>query len=664
MSDLGYDAGTRAKADELADHVEQGGKPPNDSVRDTAANLDGVRELQKLFDDPSLTPEQKAKLRRDIARELRAQPEPTGKLPRDIRQARAHDTADPAHAHDPAGTGDGSHEITAAAVPDSSFHGQGKSRARPKINQKAGLKSLKKLASEQGLKLDKVSGSDDTFRVTTPEGETFTVTVKSEPLGGTEVANTVINTRTDEHVIRISDRADDAHVERAMAHELAEIQEVRARARDGRATDPRLVDDALAPGSVPTELSPHDRGRLAELEVLRKQRDAALASGDRVKVAEINGELQALIDHLGLRASAKDADARRALIEDKGDLPDETRALLDELRRPRGEQTPEALGMTPGNGKLVLGDGKSRRVIDLDHIEALVDEVAAHGDPDLLAAAQRLADTAKQRARDKALADGEPWPPPPGSRPPPRLDEFEPLYHVRESLLVQFRNNRTFNDPDPHHAMRDLIKATTERLELIENVANVAWTGDAKDIARTHPERESFYRALDGIVEPHLIDEAWALVIQGVHKQVEINKAGLKGKVPNDYYQQLADKMADLLRPGDRVMPSLWSGGYDVSVYAQNRGFRTLEATQAGRLFDQLKLFKDFSTLGPLWNEISTKFVDAFAGDTHVFVRTMDKNSVLFRQELVALMKLDGITSIKWHVLAGDDLTHLTEIDA
>jgi hypothetical protein len=281
-----------------------------------------------------------------------------------------------------------------------------------------------------------------------------------------------------------------------------------------------------------------------------------------------------------------------------------------------------------------------------------------------MAAAQRLADAAKQRAKDKALADGKPWPPPPGSRPPPRLDEFDPLYHLRESLLVQFRNNRTFNNPDPHEAMRDLIKATTERLELIENVAKVTWTDDVKDIAATHPERESFYRALDGIVEPHLIDEAWALVIEGVHEQLAINKAGGKGKVKNKYYEQLADKMANLLRPGDDVMPTLWSGGYDVSVYAQNRGFRTLEATQAGRLFDQLKLFKDFSTLGPLWNEISTKFVDAFAGDTHVFVRTMDKSSVLFRQELVALMQLDGITSIKWHVLAGDDLTHLTEIDA
>jgi hypothetical protein len=42
----------------------------------------------------------------------------------------------------------------------------------------------------------------------------------------------------------------------------------------------------------------------------------------------------------------------------------------------------------------------------------------------------------------------------------------------------------------------------------------------------------------------------------------------------------------------------------------------------------------------------------------------MDKNSVLFRQELEALMKLEGIVSIRWHVLAGDDLSNLTEIDA
>jgi hypothetical protein len=55
--------------------------------------------------------------------------------------------------------------------------------------------------------------------------------------------------------------------------------------------------------------------------------------------------------------------------------------------------------------------------------------------------------------------------------------------------------------------------------------------------------------------------------------------------------------------------------------------------------------------------------VSSFAGETHVFVRTMDKGSVLFRQELGEAVHLDGIHAMKWHVMKGGDLSALTEID-
>src|SRR5262249_45125289 len=90
LGELGYSAGTRAKGEELATRVESGAAPPKDSLRDTAANQDGLRELAKIHNDPKLTPEQKAKLRQDLAARLRGQPEPTGKLPRDIQESRAH----------------------------------------------------------------------------------------------------------------------------------------------------------------------------------------------------------------------------------------------------------------------------------------------------------------------------------------------------------------------------------------------------------------------------------------------------------------------------------------------------------------------------------------------------------------------------------------------
>ena len=97
LGELGYAAGTRAKGEDAAGRVEAGDVPPPDTLRDTAANVRGRRELEQLRADPSLTPEQKAKLQRDLAAEMRAHPEPTGDLPRDIQgaRARAQNAGDP-----------------------------------------------------------------------------------------------------------------------------------------------------------------------------------------------------------------------------------------------------------------------------------------------------------------------------------------------------------------------------------------------------------------------------------------------------------------------------------------------------------------------------------------------------------------------------------------
>jgi hypothetical protein len=110
---------------------------------------------------------------------------------------------------------------------------------------------------------------------------------------------------------------------------------------------------------------------------------------------------------------------------------------------------------------------------------------------------------------------------------------------------------------------------------------------------------------------------------------------------------------------------ALWSGGFDVSVYAEARGFSTLEHTVAGRVFESLELYKDWGIIGEFWNELSRAFVEGAQGEVHVFMRTHDPTSVLLTQEVpgVRALKDRGIT-IRWHVLFGEALGDKCEIDA
>ncbi len=104
----------------------------------------------------------------------------------------------------------------------------------------------------------------------------------------------------------VSAGAKDHQVERAIAHELAEIQ-----ALHGRADNAGVVD-ALRPGSRADALSPHDQGRLAELRVLRRQLDDPPAGVSR---EALQAELDDLVRHLGVTDRPEDT-ARRALVQD------------------------------------------------------------------------------------------------------------------------------------------------------------------------------------------------------------------------------------------------------------------------------------------------------------------------------------------------------------
>ncbi len=108
-------------------------------------------------------------------------------------------------------------------------------------------------------------------------------------------------------MIQLSEELAPVHIRRAIAHELAEIRANRELA----ARDKYAGADAPRSDASGTALSPHDRGRLAEIEVLAGELANPATPADRRSSPAPSWN--ALIEHLGLREGTPGADARFAL---------------------------------------------------------------------------------------------------------------------------------------------------------------------------------------------------------------------------------------------------------------------------------------------------------------------------------------------------------------
>lgn len=125
--------------------------------------------------------------------------------------------------------------------------------------------------------------------------------------------------------ITISKEANLRDITRATAHEVAEIQKL--------LVDPNAVhNDALKKGSTSTDLTAHDEGRLAELNVLLYELDNV--SEDRRRT-EIKTEIDALLEDIGI-----DKRRRRNSVADRFRPRGGDRGLCEALRtsadRPAG----------------------------------------------------------------------------------------------------------------------------------------------------------------------------------------------------------------------------------------------------------------------------------------------------------------------------------------
>lgn len=222
-------------------------------------------------------------------------------------------------------------ETTALAVPGSDFRpadnvvaSQTKLRKslESAVTHVPDVTSLVSVDSAHITKADDRARAEQTYLVRAKNGQppphetdAFTIRITTGPMPPNVVARTVVNPTKEgssrvagkdesirgRFVIQLSDRVPPDHYERAVAHELAEILAERALADQQR----RVGPDALRPtDDIPedAELSPHDLGRLKEIEVLVAKDTAGKEH-----------ELHALIEHLGLREGAPGSAVRRAL---------------------------------------------------------------------------------------------------------------------------------------------------------------------------------------------------------------------------------------------------------------------------------------------------------------------------------------------------------------
>jgi hypothetical protein len=158
-----------------------------------------------------------------------------------------------------------------------------------------------------------------------------TDTMLPEADGLVPVARFRHNSTTGEYDVLVSSRAPKDAIERALAHELTEI---RSAHKQG------YLPDALKPGgfgaandaSQTATLSHHDRGRLAELEVLARQIEAATKNNDQQKLLQLHEDTQQLLAHLGVIENTSAARARLEVVQGEvDDKPAVSKLVFDQV---------------------------------------------------------------------------------------------------------------------------------------------------------------------------------------------------------------------------------------------------------------------------------------------------------------------------------------------
>lgn len=291
-------------------------------------------------------------------------------------------------AADPEGT-EPERRGAAAGIPGSEFRGD----AGRRTSNRRVFETAESLASGPLRHIAEVPDPDAAgkLRVRATNGEEVDVRLSvvdnmpPGPNGEVPPARFHFNADTGEYEVQVSARAGAAEIERALAHELSEI---------GRLHHTGELPDALRPGGIgATEegelprLSPHDHGRLAELDVIARQIAAAQAEGDELTVLRLQDEAERLAVHMGLAGESEGARTRRAAADAELQNRPEARALLDRARRGaednpflvrRPEDTAEALDLLARqleHARKLGNEALAEQVLDIAARKLLADDV-------------------------------------------------------------------------------------------------------------------------------------------------------------------------------------------------------------------------------------------------------------------------------------------------
>jgi hypothetical protein len=235
-------------------------------------------------------------------------------------------------------------EINATIVPGSAFIGTGRPTAEPAAVQAAAARDFTALRNVFPDQIASIGANGHTFTVRLSDHTVFKVTVMATNLSYHQVARSQVNTQKGEHTIQLSSRVAEDQIPRALAHEVGEII---AETQSSRLRRVREPDDLLDPaqGRTTGALSPHDWGRIAEVNLLAAQlADPALLPARRTALRR---ELIGLVDAMGLRQVDPNALKRRAaLVRERALSPTANDALFNDhtgLARPATELSAEDL---------------------------------------------------------------------------------------------------------------------------------------------------------------------------------------------------------------------------------------------------------------------------------------------------------------------------------
>jgi hypothetical protein len=162
-------------------------------------------------------------------------------------------------------------------------------QGKPTVEPYDGISYRMSLDADNGQRVKVRIVESDPELGRTPKGELRVAWYERTPQG--------------DYIVHVSKGALAMSTERAIAHELTEIRSVHG--TDGDQAD------ALAPGSKATTLSPDDRGRVAELEVLARQIERPPRGANPEVILD---EAQRLVTHLGLTGDTEGAISRRSLV--------------------------------------------------------------------------------------------------------------------------------------------------------------------------------------------------------------------------------------------------------------------------------------------------------------------------------------------------------------